>query len=179
MDTMPVTYAGFWKRFAAHIIDNLVIGTCSAIIFVPVAILLGIGLGMSTMESQTSEEIIPVMIAFIGTFMILGLIAMILTWLYFALMESSSKQATLGKMVLGITVTDLRGNRITFGRASGRYFGKFLSGLTMAIGYMMAGFTEKKQALHDMIAGCLVVNKPFTLPGMQPYPPIPPPPSQL
>ncbi len=80
-------------------------------------------------------------------------------WLYFALMESSVKQGTLGKMALGIIVTDANGNRISFGRATGRYFGKIISGAILCIGYIMAGFTEKKQALHDMIAGCLVVNK--------------------
>jgi uncharacterized RDD family membrane protein YckC len=74
-------------------------------------------------------------------------------------MESSSKQATLGKLALGIVVTDLNGNRISFGRATGRYFGKIVSGMIFAIGYIMAGFTEKKQALHDMIASCLVVLK--------------------
>ena len=73
-------------------------------------------------------------------------------------MESSAKQATLGKLALAIKVTDLNGNRISFGRASGRYFAKIISGLIFCIGYIIAGFTEKKQALHDMIANCLVVN---------------------
>ncbi|MEO0092113.1 MAG: RDD family protein [candidate division WOR-3 bacterium] len=80
-------------------------------------------------------------------------------WLYYALMESSEKQATLGKQALGIVVTDINGNRITFGRATGRHFAKIISSLTLLIGYIMAGFTEKKQALHDMIADCLVIKK--------------------
>jgi uncharacterized RDD family membrane protein YckC len=79
-------------------------------------------------------------------------------WLYFALLESSSKQATVGKMALGIRVTDLDGRRITFGRATGRHFGKILSGLILGIGFLMAAFTERKQALHDMLAGTLVVR---------------------
>jgi uncharacterized RDD family membrane protein YckC len=87
------------------------------------------------------------------------LLIIVALWLYYALMESSSKQATLGKLALGIVVTDLNGNRISFGRATGRYFGKIVSGMIFAIGYIMAGFTEKKQALHDMIASCLVVLK--------------------
>jgi uncharacterized RDD family membrane protein YckC len=62
-------------------------------------------------------------------------------------------------MAIGIKVTDLNGNRISFGRATGRYFAKILSGMILMIGYIMAGFTEKKQALHDMIASCLVVMK--------------------
>jgi len=80
-------------------------------------------------------------------------------WLYFAIMESSDHQATLGKMALGLVVTDLQGRQITFGRATGRYFGKILSAFIFCIGFMMAGFTERKQALHDMLAGALVVRK--------------------
>jgi uncharacterized RDD family membrane protein YckC len=63
-------------------------------------------------------------------------------------------------MALGLTVTDLQGRRVTFARASGRFFSKLITGLIpLAIGYIMAGFTEKKQALHDMIASCLVLRK--------------------
>jgi uncharacterized RDD family membrane protein YckC len=87
------------------------------------------------------------------------LVVAVAGWLYFAMMESSNKMATLGKMAIGIKVTDLNGNRISFGRATGRYFAKILSGMILMIGYIMAGFTEKKQALHDMIASCLVVMK--------------------
>jgi uncharacterized RDD family membrane protein YckC len=80
-------------------------------------------------------------------------------WLYFALMESSTKQATLGKMALGIVVTDMDGKRLSFGRATGRYFGKIVSGIILCIGFIMIAFTEKKQGLHDMMANTLVVNK--------------------
>jgi len=79
-------------------------------------------------------------------------------WLYFALWESSSKQATVGKLILKIRVTDAMGNRITFGRASARYFAKFVSNLTIFIGYLMAAFTQKNQALHDIIAETLVLR---------------------
>ncbi len=78
------------------------------------------------------------------------------SWLYEALMESSSYQATLGKMIFGMKVTDLYGNRISFGRATGRHFAKWLSGMILCIGYIMVGFTERKQGLHDMLAGTLV-----------------------
>lgn len=78
------------------------------------------------------------------------------SWLYESWMESSSRQATLGKMIFNMKVTDLNGNRISFARASGRHFAKYLSGLILGIGYIMAGFTDRKQALHDMIAGTLV-----------------------
>ncbi len=164
MDTTSVTYAGFWKRFAAHLVDSFIIGVCSMIIILPVVIMMGIGFGASAIDMEGSEEMIPVLIALLGAYLLVVLIAVILTWLYYALMESSSKQGTLGKMILGIVVTDMNGGRITFGRATARYFSKILSGLIFGIGYIMAGFTEKKQALHDMIAGCLVVNKPYVLP---------------
>jgi uncharacterized RDD family membrane protein YckC len=75
-------------------------------------------------------------------------------------MESSQYQGTFGKMALGLIVTDLEGRPLSFARASGRFFGKIITGMIpFGIGYIMAGFTEKKQALHDMIAGCLVLRK--------------------
>ncbi|MDD4170507.1 MAG: RDD family protein [Desulfotomaculaceae bacterium] len=123
----PVICAGFWRRFLAIILDGLFLSAADYLI----GVLLGYGLGN-----------------FIGVF---------IGWLYFALMESSSYQGTLGKMAIGIKVTDLNGNKLTFGRATGRYFGKLISSLIFMIGYVMAGFTKKKQALHDIMAGCLVV----------------------
>jgi uncharacterized RDD family membrane protein YckC len=74
-------------------------------------------------------------------------------------MESSGSQGTLGKMAVGIKVTDLYGNRIGFGKATGRFFGKIISFFILLVGYLMVAFTQKKQGLHDMMAGCLVVNK--------------------
>jgi uncharacterized RDD family membrane protein YckC len=78
------------------------------------------------------------------------------SWLYEAFMESSSYQATLGKMIFGMKVTDLQGGRISFERATGRYFAKWLSKITFGVGYIMVGFTERKQGLHDLLAGTLV-----------------------
>jgi len=78
------------------------------------------------------------------------------SWLYEAFMLSSAYQATLGKMIFGMKVTDIYGNRISFARATGRHFAKWLSGLIMCIGYVMVGFTERKQGLHDLLAGTLV-----------------------
>jgi uncharacterized RDD family membrane protein YckC len=117
--------------------------------------------------------VIPVLIAVImaplfftggvGVAMLGGgifLVPVILTegWLYYALMESSSFQATVGKRALGLKVTGMNGDPISFGTASIRYFGKILSHLIFSIGYIMAAFTEKKQALHDILAGCLVIR---------------------
>jgi uncharacterized RDD family membrane protein YckC len=115
-----------------------------------------IGIGVLTPgDSDLSEGLI---FALISAYISLIIFLMIGQWLYFALMESL-KGATLGKMALGIIVTDMNGNSISFGRATGRYFAKIISGLIFCIGYIMAGFTQQKQALHDIIAGCLVVNK--------------------
>ena len=86
-------------------------------------------------------------------------LVIVLAWLYGALMESSRYQATLGKMVLGIVVTDMNGQRVSIARATGRHFGKWVSSLILGIGYLMIAFTEKKQGLHDIMAGCLVVVK--------------------
>jgi len=87
------------------------------------------------------------------------ILMIVIGWLYYALMESSVRQATLGKMALGLMVTDLNGQKISFDRATGRHFAKIISALILFIGFLMAGFTRRKQALHDMIAGCLVIRK--------------------
>ncbi len=79
--------------------------------------------------------------------------------LYFPLFESSARQGTFGKQICGLAVTDTRGQRISFGRALGRYFAKFLSALVLGIGFLMVAFTPRKRGLHDLIAGTLVVRR--------------------
>lgn len=158
-NTAQVQYAGFWWRFLAYILDDLIIGAVSWIFALPILAVFGISmysLKEAGMDSDDAEMLIlPIVFAASS----IGIIALVLQWLYFALMESSKHQGTLGKMVLKIKVTDLEGNRISFARGTGRYFGKILSGMIMSIGYIMAGFTEKKQALHDMLASCLVIKE--------------------
>ena len=104
---------------------------------------------------------------------VIYLSVVIIGWLYSALMESSAKQATLGKLALGIKVTNLQGERIGFGRATGRYFGMILSSLTLCIGFVMAGFTRRRQALHDMVAGTLVVKRGATAEQLTAHPEAP------
>jgi len=137
-----VEYAGFWKRFAAFIIDSILMTIVTYIVYL-IFIIPGVLSG-----AKPESGIL------IGWIM-----GIIVNWLYWAVMESSSRQATLGKMALGIIVTDYAGKRVSFGRATGRQFARIISALILLIGYIMAGFTEKKQALHDMIAECLVVVK--------------------
>lgn len=155
MEPTTVRYAGFWRRFAALIIDGLILGVVQMILLTPLLAFLGLGAATADTLEDTGGFIAAVMGA---TFLTIFAV-WIAGWLYFALMESSSKQATLGKMALSIKVTDLSGNRISFGRATGRYFGKIVSGIILYIGFIMAAFTEKKQALHDMMASSLVVMR--------------------
>jgi uncharacterized RDD family membrane protein YckC len=87
-----------------------------------------------------------------------ALLALVVDWIYFAGLESSSSRATLGKMIVGVAVSDQNGNQISFGRATGRYFAKIISAITFGIGYLMVAWTDRKRGLHDMIAGTVVVR---------------------
>ncbi len=150
-----VRYAGFWKRFAAYFIDKLIIGVAAMIIIIPMAIMLGMAGFMSQRRELDSVDLMLTTFVF---YLFIGIIIYVGEWLYFALMESK-RGATIGKMALGIVVTDLNGHRISFGRATGRYFSKILSGIILYFGFMMAGWTQQKQALHDIIANTLVLEK--------------------
>jgi uncharacterized RDD family membrane protein YckC len=86
------------------------------------------------------------------------LVSALVSWLYHAGMQSAEGQATLGKKAMGLRVTDLDGNRISFGRATGRFFGQYISGLILGIGYLMMLWDDKKQTLHDQIANTLVIK---------------------
>ena len=121
-------YGGFWIRLLAWIIDAIIVGLVFPLAFMagPSGHTVGFGLGFIT------------------------------GWLYEAFLTSSSLQATLGKVVLGLRVTDVQGQRIDFGRATIRHFAKYLSAFILAVGYLMVAFTEKKQGLHDILAGTLV-----------------------
>ena len=154
-----VEYAGFWVRFLAFLIDSAVMGIGFVLILIPLIFLTGLG-GIID-EIHPNEDMNDV-----GIFMLFGLlflaatVSLLWTWLYHALMESSEWQATVGKRLLGLVVTDMAGRRLSFGRATGRHFAKIVTNMVPAfIGYIMAGFTERKQALHDMISGCLVLRR--------------------
>lgn len=127
-------YAGFWRRGAAYFVDSLVL-------LIP-SVAIGAAMGHSDVWAAVLQ---------LGVW-----------WLYKAGMESSARQATLGKRALGIKVTGLDGERISFARATGRYFGTILSSVILGIGFLMAAFTQRRQALHDIIASCLVVRTSAT-----------------
>jgi uncharacterized RDD family membrane protein YckC len=152
-------YAGFWLRFVAYLIDSVILGiVCVALIVVVI-----FASGVAAMLRSLPENPTPDMFlrgAFVLAILALIAITTVITWLYYAWMESSASQGTLGKMALGLIVTDMQYRPVSFARASGRFFAKFITGLIpLCIGYIMAGFTAKKQALHDMIASCLVLRK--------------------
>ena len=126
----PTTYAGFWVRAAALLIDSAILGF--------------VGVGVGVLAGFLSSD-------FEGG--ALNLIGLVMSWLYYACLESSSAQATVGKGVCNLTVTDEAGQRVSFGRASGRFFASLLG-----IGYIMVPFTQRKQGLHDMMSGCLVLR---------------------
>jgi len=159
-------YAGFWSRFAAYFIDSAIIAflMVASISFardqiggylaVHPEVLKALHGDTTISDSMSAFEYSTKFMYYYGV-----VFGFIFNWVYYAGFESSYLGATPGKWLLGIYVTDLEGKRISFGRASGRYFGKIVSGIILGIGYMMAGFTEKFQALHDTMAECLVWKK--------------------
>ena len=174
MEEKVFYYAGFWRRFAAHVIDQILIGIVIFILMIPFYFFIFFGVislenfedyedfaSVIWAQSYDDEAALAVGLVVIFLGIIIAVLSLIVEWLYYAIMEASKKQATLGKMAVGIKVIDMEGNRISFGRATGRFFGKILSGLILYIGFIMAAFTTQKQALHDMMASCLVIlNKP-------------------
>lgn len=149
--TGEAPYSGFWRRFGALVIDDIVF----TVGFYAVAFLVAAVTAAAFSKSAgvgAREWIIVVVVV--------GVV--LAPWFYYAGMESSSLQGTLGKLVIGIKVTDLEGKRVTFGRATGRFFAHILSGITLGIGYALVVFTSHRQALHDMIAGTLVVRREFS-----------------
>ena len=152
-DNKTPEYAGFWIRFVAYLIDSIVLG----IVLTPLFFLF---YAPTAMMSSMQDEPDPALV-FSYLSGLMGFIAfeMIIYALYFAGMHSSKYQATLGKMAIGVIVTDKDGNRISMAKGIGRFFAKILSGLIMYIGFIMAGFDSRKQALHDKIADTYVIYK--------------------
>jgi len=129
-----MNYGGFWIRFVAYVIDSAIV----TIAFVAIMFLLG----MMGLELAGAQFI----------FAVLGI-------LYWALMQSSKRQATLGKALCGLKVGGPNGERISVARALGREAAKIISSLTFLIGYVIAAFTRNKQALHDFVATTYVVRE--------------------
>jgi uncharacterized RDD family membrane protein YckC len=149
-----VSYGGFWRRFWASVIDGILI----SIVTWPFRL----GAGLSTLgvmlANRNGEFNAAALAAAIAAGLTAMMVKVIVSWLYYAIMESTINQASLGKMVLGLKVTDMNGGRISFARATGRVLASFLSTLILCVGYIMIAFTEKKQGLHDMLTNTLVVR---------------------
>ena len=137
-------YAGFWSRFIAWVIDVAALWMLAFVLAIIIPILIGPLIGL------------PADAAILASIIVFWVVV---PWLYWALMERSSRQATLGKIIMGLTVTDMAGNRISFVRATKRYWAKVLSALMLLAGFVMIAFTAKKQGFHDIIARCLVMAK--------------------
>ena len=135
-----VAYGGFWIRFVAYLIDAILLSIVGGVV--------GSLLGISFMEETDWENYDPT----------INLVSFVVGWLYFALLESSERGATVGKMAMGLRVVTNDGQRLTFMNATGRYFAKILSAIILCIGFIMIGFTDRKRGLHDMIAGTLVIK---------------------
>lgn len=143
-------YAGFWLRLAAYFIDTIIF-TAAFVVLLFIAVLLSTVLFQATINLEYFRIIIAAPI-------------LILQCLYFSLFESSTKQATIGKLIVGIQVVNYKGKKIEFVTALGRYFARIVSTLTIYIGFLMALWTDKKQTLHDKMTKTLVVvkqNKPI------------------
>jgi uncharacterized RDD family membrane protein YckC len=153
-------YAGFWKRVAAYIIDIIVL-------YVP-NLLIEKAFGMAAAREAMKQALanaagdpgamMAAQAHFYATMWPAFLATFVLAWWYYALCESSAWQATVGKLALGIRVTDMEGRRLKLGRALIRYPAMILSTLIIFIGFLMVAFTRRKQGLHDILAGTLVLN---------------------
>lgn len=145
-----VEYSGFWIRVGAYLIDALILAFAGAVVGGIVGVVMGVGMA----AGGSAESDIVASANLVG-----NAIGLVMGMLYFTLMESSARRGTIGKIAVGIEVSDEQGRQLSFGRALGRYFAKFVSAIIMGIGYLMVGWTERKQGLHDMIAGTLVTRK--------------------
>lgn len=144
-------YGGFWRRLWALVLDVIILN----IITIPINLIVGGPNFADLLEPDPSPERIMAVLSHMGALMFF---VSLVQWIYFGFLESSQRQATLGKMALGLRVTDMQGRRISFARATGRYFAHYITACTFLIGYIIQLFTQKRQALHDIIAGTLVVR---------------------
>ncbi len=142
-------YAGFWLRAVAYLIDSVIVSLAVALAgsFNPSAFIIFPDPNAATRFAL--PQLTPLAIALVIP----------IVWLYYAIFEASPWQATPGKRALKLYVTDINGRPLTFARATIRHFAKIISSLTFLVGYVIAGFTERKQALHDIIARCLVLRR--------------------
>ena len=151
-----VVQAGFWKRTAAYFVDAFVVSIAAQI--VQTVLVVGF-MGMNMASFTANPESLFSSAGGILLLLSIYLLPMLMFAIYYAAFHASAKQATLGKLAVGIKVVRGDGRRISLARSVARFFASLLSGMLLLIGYFMAAFTERKQALHDLICDTLVVDK--------------------
>ncbi|MFT4326423.1 MAG: RDD family protein [Candidatus Woesearchaeota archaeon] len=150
MEHKPGHYASFWMRILAGIIDFIVLLGLGIV----TSFIIGFIIGFISVLTESAAGFL-----FLESTMFIIGFSIVLSWLYVAILESSRNQATLGQMALGLQITDLHERRISFLRASARFFSSYLSAFILLVGYFMILFTPRRQALHDVIADTLVIHK--------------------
>lgn len=153
MEASTLAPAAFWRRLVALVIDTALAAFFYLVLLVPLTTIIGIRSEMNPNETRSALSMFA-----LGAFSLTTLLLFIAMWLYSAMMESSPRKATWGKRMMRIIVTDADGGQITFGRASARFFSKIISAALVGAGFVMAPFTPRKQALHDIIAGTVVLT---------------------
>ena len=153
--TAALRYAGFWRRFAASLVDGIVLFFPNAIL----RVLAGLPLPLSLHPLHDDQA---------GRSLAVTGIVTLIYWWYCARFESSRWQGTLGQQLLGLRITDVQGRRISFARATGRYFAQWLSMLLCGLGYLFNLWTSRRQTLHDMVAGCLCMRPGASAPVSEP-----------
>ena len=136
---------GFWLRLAAFVLDVFGLVVIYTVVYIIGLIVIGQSNAAPDEAIQTRLQLTRVLL--IAT-----------PWLYYTVAESSRHQGTFGKRMIGLRVVDEAGRRISFARANGRFWSKQLSALTCGVGYVVCAFTQRKQALHDLMSGCYVVS---------------------
>jgi uncharacterized RDD family membrane protein YckC len=158
---VAIAYAGFWRRVAAYVIDLGILWTIQATLLMGVLLLAPQAISSidTTSANASARTFAWDFVAIAEDLLNVWLVSAALTWAYYSILESSPARATIGKMALGLFVGDVHGDPISFTRATVRYWLKVLSSFFLMTGWLMAAFTPRKQALHDLLAGTLVLRK--------------------
>jgi len=151
-----VVYAGFWRRCGAMILDGVLLN----VVTFPMGMMAMIPM-TSRMEAMRDSDFSPEQFAsFMGLYFMIAGCGLLIAWLYSALMLASKRQATVGMMAIGLIATDVQGRPLSFARATGRYFATLVTSCTLGIGYLVMLFNQRRQTVHDLIAGTVIVRKP-------------------
>ncbi|HET9183048.1 MAG TPA: RDD family protein [Candidatus Angelobacter sp.] len=151
------SYGGFWIRVVAYLLDQVLLGV-AALPFFLILVFPSVLRVMREAESTQQPPGPEIIFSILGSMSLFFTVAFIGSWLYEALLTSSSWQGTVGKHILRLKVTDDAGNKISFGRSTGRFFAKILSGWVMYVGFIMVAFMERKRGLHDVICTTQVLR---------------------